>query len=160
MKRNGQTRIGLGAASMVLILLVLCLALLGVLSLVTARADLRMSSRDMDLALQYARASVSVQKALADLDEKMAEAWQCSQSDAQYAAACMRIETAGDAVVLWLDDETAEIAVDAGAGRELCVLLMRNTMDEAAENRYIIKKHTLQNVGDYEQTESLMLMGM
>ena len=160
MKRNGQTRIGLGAASMVLILLVLCLALLGVLSLVTARADLRMSSRDMDLALQYAQAEASMQRLLADLDEKMANAWQHSQSDAQYAAECMRIETVGDAEVLWLDDETAEIAVDAGAGRELCVQLMRNTMDEAAENRYIIKKHTLQNAEGFEQTESLILMGM
>jgi len=159
-KRNGQARAGLGAASMVLILLVLCLALLGVLSLVTARADLRMSERDVELAQHYAEAAACVQQALAELDSQMAEAWHASTDDAQYAQRCMQITRAADAGVEWTDDATACLRFDAGEEREIFVQIRRMTWDKSAEKRYIIEKHMLRDNLNLEQTESLTLMGL
>ena len=106
MKQNRQIRVGLGAASLIMILLVLCLVLMGVLSLMSARADLDLSRRHAKLAEGYAEASADAQRALAELDALLAEAHAKSADEAQYAALCMDVGSAGSTSVEWEDDTT------------------------------------------------------
>lgn len=160
MKQKGQGRYGLGAASLILILLVLCLALLGVLSLMSARADLGLGLRHAQLASDYAQAAAQVQTALADMDVQLTDAWMASQDEADYAKACCAIEEAAQVKVDWLSDTCAQMRFDAGDAREILVEIERCAWDEASKTRYTLKKHTLVDVMEWEQTDSLMLIGM
>ena len=74
MKRNrfGGHRIGPGASTVLLILLVMCLTLLGVLSLVAARNDLAVAQRAMQAESAYYQARIQAAVALADLDAALA----------------------------------------------------------------------------------------
>ena len=160
MKHRGQTRAGLGAASMVLILLVLCLALLGVLSMMTARNDLSMSRRDLELSVAYAQAADAAQQALMALDEAMTAVWRLSENEAQYLEGCMALQTAGEAELTWLDEKKAQMVFDAGADRQILVEIERNAWEVAGNKRFSITKHTLEDTYEWGQTEGLLLMGM
>ena len=160
MKQNRQTRVGLGVASLIMILLVLCLVLMGVLSLMSARADLDLSRRHAKLAEGYAEASADAQRALAELDALLAEVHAKSADEAQYAALCMDVGSAGSTSVEWEDDTTAILYLDAGEERQLEVRVERIPWDMATERRYKVTSYRLIDAKEWEQTESLILMDM
>ena len=67
MSERGQVRAGLGVPSMVLVLVVLCLSMLGVLSLISARNDAALAQRHTVLTAAYDEAAAAAQRALCDL---------------------------------------------------------------------------------------------
>lgn len=160
MKHREQSRVGLGAASLIMILLVLCLALMGVLSLMSARADRTLSRRYAQLAEGYANASAEAQAAIARLDEQLAEAHGAAQDEAQYEKACTAITEAGGAQVVWESDSRAVMRFDAQEERCLEVTLERKPWSEVQESRYNIIEYRLMDVKEWEQTEGLILMDM
>lgn len=157
MKRNDQARVGLGIPSLVLILLVLCLALLGVLALISARADRQMAMRQAELAMTYAQASAKMESAFAELDRQMAECWKNSASEAEYALACETIDEAAGINVTWQDEAKAWMAVEAGSS-VLQAAIRRMDWENAKEKRFEILQYALENAENWEQTESLNLM--
>jgi len=158
--QKSQSHTGLGAASLVVILLVLCMVLLGVLSLMSARADIRLSERHAQLAKGAAHASADAQRALAALDEQLALAREETMDEAQYSAAAGRIEEAAGAQVCWLDPTHAQIVFDAGYDRRLVVEVERFAWPMSAEKRLSIVRYALEDVYTWEQTESLELMAL
>lgn len=160
MKHREQSRVGLGAASLIMILLVLCLALMGVLSLMSARADVTLSRRYAQLAEGYANASAEAQAAIARLDEQLAKAHIAAQGEAQYAKACTEINEAGGAQVVWESDSLAVMQFDAQEERNLEVSLERKLWSEAQESRYSIIEYRLIDAKEWEQTDGLVLMDM
>ena len=160
MKRRGEGRYGLGAASLILILLVLCLALLGVLSLMSARADLGLSRRHAQLAQAYAEAAADMQRALAEMDHQMVKAYMMTDGEIGYANACSQIVQVGRASVLWLDESSAQLRIDAGDERELIAEIRRCPREKADTARYILTKHALSDVKEWEQTGGLVLIDM
>lgn len=159
MKRSEQARAGLGAASVVLILLVLCLALLGVLSLITAQHDLRMSKRDIELSTAYAMAAADAQRSLMELDRQLCAVCNESENEPEYESGCMKITQAGSAEVIWKDGQSASMTFDAGADRNIVVEIERRLWKEAEKARFNVVAHTLVDASDWTQTESLILMG-
>lgn len=160
MKQNRGTRVGLGAASLIMILLVLCLVLMGVLSLMSARADLSLSRRHAELAEGYAKASASAQQALSQLDALLVEARDAAQSDAQYAGHRTEIEAIGETSIEWLDEKNARMQFDAGEERLIEVCIACKSWDEARDARYEITSYRLVDMKEWDQTESLILMDM
>lgn len=73
MKRNsfGGHRVGPGASTVLLILLVMCLTMLGALSMVSARNDLAVSQRALQAEGTYYQARIHAAQALAELDEAL-----------------------------------------------------------------------------------------
>lgn len=67
-----EFQIGPGAASLLLIAVVLCMGVLGALSLVSARGDARLSERAMRLAESTAQLNSSSERKLAELDAVLA----------------------------------------------------------------------------------------
>ena len=160
MSQGEHSRTGLGAASLIMILLVLCLALMGVLSLMSARADRRLSERYAELSEGYAQAAVRAQYALADLDAQLARALAAAADAEQYEAACLLIEAADGAEVEWLDDMRARMQFDAGEERVIEVIVRCSPWTDARNRRMQIESHTLVDMEEWEQTESLILMDM
>lgn len=159
MSERGRIRAGLGIPSMVLVLVVLCLSMLGVLSLISARSDDALARRHASLTAAYDEAAAAAQRALAGLDIRMTEAWRASGDDAAYQAACELITSAGDAQVEW-SGNSAVMRFDAGYDRELVVEIQRCAWEEAQKKRFTLVRHTLEDTLEWEQTDSLFLMGL
>ena len=160
MKRNRASHVGLGAASLIMILLVLSLALMGVLSLISARADLGMGKRYAELAGGYATASAEAQCTLAKLDALLAEAQWNAQDERQYAEACMKTTQAGECGVDWNHDREAVMRFDAGSKRVLEVVIERTVWNEAMDSRYRVVSYRLLDTKEWKRTEGLILMDM
>lgn len=156
--QHGQVRAGLGVPSMVLVLVVLCLAMLGVLSMISARSDDALAARHIRLTQGYYEAAASAQTALAELDAQMVSAWQASADDAQYAEACAALTSVNDIPVNW-SEQTAVLRFDAGFDRQLVVEIERAAWDDVANSRFSIVRHVLHDTLEWEQTDGLFLMG-
>lgn len=69
--RTKDFRIGPGASSLILIVLVLCLSVLGLLTLSGARGDERLSARAANVAESAAKLNVAAEESLAALYEAL-----------------------------------------------------------------------------------------
>ena len=159
MKRKGQSAVGLGAASLIMILLVLCLSLMGILSLMSARAELNLSRRHAQLAAQYAEASAKAQEALAKLDEQLMQIHETSADEAAYMQGCMEIDSVGEAQVEW-EETKAVLFVDAGQARTLQVELELKNWENAPEQRFSVTGYQLVDSNEWVQTDGLILMDL
>ena len=88
-----EYRIGPGAASLMLLVVVLSMSVLGMLALMSARSDENLSLRSEEVARQVAELNVSAEQSLARLDAALAQAAKAAQNDEEYLA---RIEAALD----------------------------------------------------------------
>lgn len=79
--------IGPGAASLLLVVVVVSMSVLGLLALINARGDYRLTERARALAeAEYAMAS-QAEEALAELDGMLADCAQAAENDEEYLAA-------------------------------------------------------------------------
>lgn len=67
--RRPPSNAGVGASSIMLIIVVLCLTLFGVLSFVTARNDMALTERTAESVERYYEADAAAQRALMAVDE-------------------------------------------------------------------------------------------
>lgn len=79
-----EYRIGPGAASLMLLVVVLSMSVLGMLALMSARSDENLSLRSEEVARQVAELNVSAEKTLARLDAALADAARTAQSEEEY----------------------------------------------------------------------------
>ncbi|MDR0929279.1 MAG: hypothetical protein LBM74_06135 [Oscillospiraceae bacterium] len=86
MKRGGF-HIGPGAASLMLIIVVLSMSVLGVLALMSARGDARLSERSVQVAQQNYALEVASERSLAALDALLARTAQGQTDEAVYLRA-------------------------------------------------------------------------
>ena len=82
-----EYRIGPGAASLMLLVVVLSMCVLGVLALMGARSDEGLSLRSIQVAQEVARLNVQAERSLADLDEKLKTASETAADEAGYLEA-------------------------------------------------------------------------
>ena len=87
MKRDFQ--IGPGAASLLLIAVVLCMGVLGALSLVSARGDAKLSERSLRMTESAAELYLEAEVKLASLDALLAELSEEAEDDEAYMAALL-----------------------------------------------------------------------
>ena len=81
-----EYRIGPGAASLMLLVVVLSMSVLGMLALMSARSDENLSLRSAEVARQVAELNVSAERSLAELDDALAKAAGAAQSEDDYLA--------------------------------------------------------------------------
>ena len=77
---------GMGASSILMIFIVLCLTTFGVLSLVSSYTDLRLSERSQKAAAEYYIADSKTCEILADIDTVLLNAKQASDTQQKYEA--------------------------------------------------------------------------
>ena len=82
-----EYRIGPGAASLMLLVVVLSMCVLGVLALMGSRSDEGLSLRSIQVAQEVARLNVQAERWLADLDEKLKAASETAADEAEYLEA-------------------------------------------------------------------------
>ena len=103
-----EFHIGPGAASLLLIAVVLCMSVLGILSLVSAGGDARLSERNSAMAVSAAQIDVSAERSLAALDALLASCQSDVEDDEAYLMAAKAALPEGmrlfDNTVIWLEE--------------------------------------------------------
>lgn len=138
MKQRPEYRVGMGASSIMMILVTLALAALSLLSFYVARSNAALSQRNRDMVVSYYNAAAEVQRTLAELDEAFtpeAVAWRAALDSID------RDPARADVRLVLLDGGGFSMAVDAGGGRELAV---EGTLGPAAESGLTLKRHQLE----------------
>lgn len=132
MRERGSSRrgVGVGMASVLMIVVVLALTTFGVLSLVSAQADAGMSRRAVETVRAYYAAEGRIQGKLAELD-----------------AAFLSGESS------LLEGETVVLKEEVQEGQELILELKR--AEEGQEGRFEILRYGLENTDAWSPDESL-----
>ena len=137
MKPKAEYRLGIGASSILMILVVLSLAALSLLSLHIAKGNAALTQRNLDMTVAYYHAAADVQHTLAALDEVIAENYQLGQdvtamqwTQAFQAKHSMRIT----------QDKAFSFAVEAGAERSIAV---EGLLTPGNVPRYTLTRHEL-----------------
>ena len=103
-----EFHIGPGAASLLLIAVVLCMSVLGILSLVSASGDARLSERNSAMAISAAQIDVNAERSLAALDELLVACQRDAVDDESYLAAAKASLPDGmrlfDNAVVWFEE--------------------------------------------------------
>lgn len=114
-----EFHIGPGAASLLLIAVVLCMSVLGMLSLVSARGDARLSERNAAMAVSAALIDEQAERTLAALDELLVACQRDAADDEAYLAAAKAGLPEGmrlfDNTVIWLEESNDGRRLDCEA---------------------------------------------
>lgn len=113
-KHQGYS-LGPGASSLLLIVVVLCLTVLGILALGSARSDHRLSVRNEEMSVQYYTANAVLQENLAQLDAALDAARAQATDEAAYWAKVDKLMPDS----FERNGKMATCTVDAGGNRAL-----------------------------------------
>lgn len=145
MKQKAEYRVGVGASSILLILVVLALTALSLLSIKAAQDNTALTERNVSMTLAYYEAAAKVQRTIADMDQKRLE---LDVTDSE-ALPAFRAYLANQLVpVLLLDDLTFTMTVNAGAEREVIV---EGAVIPGAAGGISITRHELRNTAVFGQ---------
>lgn len=75
---------GIGSSSILVIFVILCLVSFATLSIVSANADFKLSTKVLDRTTTYYEASNQVESLLAQLDQTLLSAYEASSSEEEY----------------------------------------------------------------------------
>lgn len=87
MNRKSRVSFGPGAASLILIVVILSMSVLGILALMNARNDIKLSDRSVQVVQATYALNESAERRLASLDAMAARYAAISETDDDYAAA-------------------------------------------------------------------------
>lgn len=133
--RQKEYHIGPGAVSLLLIIVVVSMSVLGLLSLVSARGDYRLTQRALTFAVEERSAAENAERALAELDAVLAACGREAESEEEYLAA-----VAGNLPVgMTLEGNVVKWSEQVGAARMLLCEIEILPMGE--EQRFEWRKH-------------------
>ncbi len=146
MQKKGEQnyRIGPGAASLLMIVVVLSLTVLGILALIGARNDHKLSLRNQEMVSAYYDASSQAQEALLRLDAVLFNARKNSADEGTYLEEVLANLPEG----FELDGQTARYEADAGANRTLTLTVEVKGLVE--KDRYRVKSVFLNDETTWE----------
>lgn len=125
-------RMGIGASSVLLIFVVLCLTTLGVLSYASARASQALTDRRQTQVEAYFEASAAAQRAIAEIDAAL--------------KAGGEVPVPADIADFTAEDGTILFTVAAGETHQLEVLLR---VGDGSGARYTVVRHQFDNIGEW-----------
>lgn len=145
MNARGPRRAGgMGASSLLMILVILCLTTLGVLALTSALAEYRLSARTAQNSAAYYEASANAQEELALLDQTLARLRMDSADAADYEA------RKADSGLEFTDADRSlyEILEPLGDGRVLCVRV--EVLPLESDARYRMRGYSVRDEREWE----------
>ncbi|RJW41682.1 hypothetical protein DXC92_14460 [Clostridiales bacterium TF09-2AC] len=150
-EKSSRNKVSIGASSLILIFIVLCMATFGLLSLSSAQGDLKLARRNADAVKGYYEADNEGQQWLKDVDGVLMEEMGKGQDSAQCSLEIK--DRLGDLY----DRETGlistDIPMDRGRSLRIELVLM------CGEKRYEVKSWYVYNSEEYEIDTSMPVWG-
>lgn len=149
--KSSRNKVSIGASSLILIFIVLCMATFGLLSLSSAQGDLKLARRNADAVKGYYEADNKGQQWLKGVDEVLKEEMGKGQDSTQCSLEIK--DRLGDLY----DRETGlistDIPMDRGRSLRIELVLM------CGEKRYEVKSWYVYNSEEYEIDTSMPVWG-
>ena len=149
--KSSRNKVSIGASSLILIFIVLCMATFGLLSLSSAQGDLKLARRNADAVKGYYEADNKGQQWLKGVDEVLMEEMGKGQDSTQCSLEIK--DRLGDLY----DRETGlistDIPMDRGQSLHIELVLM------FGEKRYEVKSWYVYNSEEYEIDTSMPVWG-
>ena len=149
--KSSRNKVRIGASSLILIYIVLCMATFGLLSLSSAQGDLKLARRNADAVKGYYEADNKGQQWLKGVDEVLKEEMGRGQDSTQCSLEIK--DRLGDLY----DRETGlistDIPMDRGRSLRIELVLM------CGEKRYEVKSWYVYNSEEYEIDTSMPVWG-
>ena len=159
-KRRGGTGLGVGASSILVIFVLLCLVTFAALSLVSARADWNLSRKAADHTLEYYTASNAAEETLAGADALLADCWRLAGGEESAYLARAGAALAG------LGEVTAEdgglrfsFSVQVNEGQSLACELRVHPPEAGKSGFYEIVRWQVESMGEWQPDEGLPVYG-
>lgn len=150
-EKSSRNKVSIGASSLILIFIVLCMATFGLLSLSSAQGDLKLARRNADAVKGYYEADNEGQQWLKDVDGVLMEEMGKGQNSDQCSLEIK--DRLGDLY----DRETGlistDIPMDRGRSLRIELVLM------CGEKRYEVKSWYVYNSEEYEIDTSMPVWG-
>ncbi|MCC2818849.1 hypothetical protein LK537_16230 [Lachnoclostridium pacaense] len=150
-EKSSRNKVSIGASSLILIFIVLCMATFGLLSLSSAQGDLKLARRNADAVKGYYEADNKGQQWLKDVDGVLMEEMGKGQDSTQCSLEIK--DRLGDLY----DRETGlistDIPMDRGRSLRIELVLM------CGEKRYEVKSWYVYNSEEYEIDTSMPVWG-
>lgn len=151
MNKSAEYRVGIGASSILMIFIVLCLTTLGVLSFASARANLTLTQRRLEQVEAYYEGVAQAQTLLAQIDAALLAASEDADTYFEQVKALGDIDPRIRAV----DAQKVTYTLPVGDAQSLQVELAIHAPGEA--QRYTMTKHQLAYTGEWEPDTSIKL---
>lgn len=156
MSRNKQEyRVGIGASSMLMIFIVLCLTTLAILALSSARTDSAMTDRNIKIVGDYYAAVNEAQSAIAQIDGSISAIREAALDEAQYMQMLEGLSIDGYQIT-HSDGRLLSFSIGAGNDSMVDVTLQAAAFGEMGE-RYRVLRHTLTYIDNWEFETDLKL---
>ena len=135
-REKGEYRVGVGASSVLMILVVLALTALSLLALGSARNTEALTRRGQQMVVSYYEAAADAQLRLMAADQWLLTARKSAVDEAGYRQALAETLPEGFA----LTEEGFAFTLDAGNGRRLAVEARITPLAESGA-RYVVTRH-------------------
>lgn len=156
----------IGASSLLVIFLILCLVTFAILTLTSAKSDADFAEKLAHHKMNYYAACNTAESTLDEIDAILADAWQLSDTDT--AAVFTEIETqltaldSREQLQLSMDftqsEPTISYAVAIDDKQNLCVTLTLTAAPAKEEVYYRISQWQVQSSGEWKGDQTLNLM--
>lgn len=120
MKRKSNVSFGPGAASLILIVVILSMGVLGMLALMNARNDARLSSRSIEVVMAGYELNDQAERKVAELDGVLAQCAAVSSNDEGYLNAVQGILP--DGILLDVENRVASWELSDGLRTLSCAV--------------------------------------
>ena len=148
MNKRHEFSINIGLPSILLIFVVLCLISFGVLSIVSANSDRKLSQKILDRSVKYYEACNQAEETLYDVDTKLHDAYNLSNDYSSYISLVQNIQssytyTISDSQALQVELEFIYPSAD------------KNNAKFSSEELYKITTWKIVNTTEYDYDEHL-----
>lgn len=148
---SSRNKINIGASSLILIFIVLCMATFGLLSLSSAQGDLKLAKRNGEAVQEYYEADNKGQQWLKMVDQVLSEEMQGERDSARCSLAVK--DRLGDMYDRETGLITTDIPMDRGQSLHIELVLM------CGEQHYDIKSWYVYASDEYEIDDSMPVWG-
>lgn len=154
-RKSSGNFIGAGVATVVLIFVMLCMVTFAVLSLVTARADLKQSRKNAEYTTEYHEAENAANGVLFTVLSTLDEYRDAENAEDFYRS--VRTELDGTEGISFLDDTHLSYEISAGSERLLHVTLELSREGFSDGRHYRILSWNIRSTHEWDSTSSLPL---
>lgn len=154
MNRAPEYRVGVGAASILMIFIVLSLTTLGVLTFASSRADWTLTERRKEQVTAYYAAVASSDELIAVVDEALHEAHQGDPAD--FEAHVRALEGLDSRFVV--SEDLSQVSFELPVGSTQALQTALAIEDHDAPARYTVLRHNLVNVTKWEPDEPITMV--
>lgn len=154
-RRSSGNLIGVGVTTIVLIFVMLCMITFAVLSLVTARADLRQSRRNAEYITEYHEAENRANDILLSVITTMEDYLDTKNAKEFYSR--VRADLDGSEGITFSDDTHLNYTVSAGDERLLCISLELSYEEGPDGTHYRILSWNTETTHEWDPDASLPL---